>query len=188
MLCGMALEQPQARTWLVRSHGSVPVLLAVLGVLLIFAAGLVRIADLRPRMLSGLNFVFGATALLWSGRRHRVSARLEEGTLEIGRRLHIELLGWQVSYGRYVYPLAGQLGTVLWLRSGRQRLRIGGMNVLLDEDECTAPDSFHLDFSMEGDAFQDFQRVLAAELARAGVGTGPAAGTGAAVQRAACNR
>jgi hypothetical protein len=129
--------------------------------LLIATGAAFQRANSEYRSLGWLAVLAGVFIWLFASKPHQVSLSIDNGELSVGTTYRLRLADCGASFGRYSYPSAGTLGTILWLGDGRRRVRIAGMNVLLNDAAYSQADSVRLDYTMQSDAFREFVGVLA---------------------------
>ena len=129
--------------------------------LLIATGAAFQRANPEHRPLGWLAFLAGVAVWLTASKPREVTLFIDKGELAVGTRYRLRLADCSASLGRYSYPSAGTLGTILWLGNGRHRLRIAGMNVVLNDEAYSQADSTRLDYTMQADAFREFVGDLA---------------------------
>jgi len=163
-------NEPMDRTrWQATRYGQMFSVASGVAFLLIATGAAFQHANSKHRPMGWLAFLAGAFVWLSASRPRQVSLSIDGGELAVGTMYRLRLVDCDASFGRYSYPSAGTLGTILWLGNGRRRLRIAGMNVLLNHEAYSQADSARLDYTMQADTFREFVGALARHVPSASI-------------------
>ena len=157
----MSTEQLGSRSWRAARYVSQSGAPPPITILLIATAAAFRSANSGLRPLGWCALLVGGAYWILSAKPKAVNLGIGNGELTLGPRRRIRLAECRMSFGRYSYPSAGTLGTILWLRTGTHSLRIAGMNVLFANEKYGEPDSSRIEYTMQADTFREFVGELA---------------------------
>jgi len=163
-------NKPMNRTrWQATRYGQMFSVASGVTFLLVATGAALQRANSEHRQLGWLAFLAGVFVWLSASRPRQVSFSIDAGELAVGTTYRLRLGDCDASFGRYSFPSAGTLGTILWLGNGRRRLRIAGVNVLLNREAYSQADSARLDYTMQADTFREFVRALAQHVPSASI-------------------